>query len=74
VHPGLQEGKPKIPLGYAFGKKTQFSDPVRDTIKAQNLVGLAAQFQEVKESAYGSSIREPLGKGYKRGYKWPEHV
>ena len=74
VHPGLQESQPDLPSGYAFGRKTQFSEPVKDTIKAQNLVGLAAQFHEVKEKQYGSNVREPLGMGYSRGYNWPDKV
>ena len=74
VHPGLQNGQPDLPPGYTFGKKTLFSDPVKDVVKAQNLVGLAAQFHEVKERQYGSNVREPLGMGYSRGYVWPEKV
>jgi hypothetical protein len=34
VHPGLQVGQPNLPKNYTFGKKTQFSDPVKDVVKA----------------------------------------
>lgn len=34
VHPGLQSGKPEIPKGHIYGKKTQFSDTVKETVKA----------------------------------------
>lgn len=74
VHPGLQEGKFQPPTGYIFGRKTQFSEPVNQTIKAQNLNGLAAQFVEMKERKYASNIREPLGMGYSRQYQWPDKV
>lgn len=36
VHPGLQVGQPNLPGAYIFGKKTQFSDPVKEIVKAQN--------------------------------------
>lgn len=35
---------------------------------------MAAQFLDVKEGAYASAIREPLGHSYQRGYKWPSHA
>lgn len=63
--------KPKVPENYAFGKKTFDSDHVDGVIKAQNMQGLAAKFNEIKESKYASSIREPLARGYERGYQWP---
>ena len=43
-------------------------------IKAQNLQGLAARFNDIKESKYASSIREPLARGYERGYQWPQNI
>jgi hypothetical protein len=36
--------------------------------------GLAARFNDIKEGKYASSIREPLAKGYERGYQWPEPI
>lgn len=43
-------------------------------IKAQNLAGLADKFNDVKEGKYASSVREPLGMSYQRGYNWPKQV
>lgn len=40
-------------------------------IKAQNLNGLADKFNDIREQQYASSVREPLGRGYQRGYNMP---
>jgi len=40
-------------------------------IKAQTLNGLADKFNDIKEEKYASKVKEPLGKGYSRGYNWP---
>jgi len=74
VHPGLQEGQPSLPKSYAFGRPTQGTDPVDVVIKAQNLNGLADKFNDAKEGKYASSVREPLGKSYQRGYNWPKQA
>lgn len=74
VHPGLQEGQPDLPKGYSFGRKAQGSDPVDVVIKAQNLNGLADKFNDAKEGKYASSVREPLGQSYQRGYNLPQQV
>jgi hypothetical protein len=58
----------------AFGKKTYNSEHVNDIIKAQNLQGLADKFNDIKEGKYASQMKEPLGTGYQRGYKWPDQV
>ena len=72
VHPGLQDGQPKKPLGYAYGKGTVPTEAVNHVIKAQNLNGLADKFNDAKEGKYASAVREPLGKSYQRGYgDWP---
>ena len=72
VHPGLQDGLPKKPLTYAFGKQTVGTEAVNHVIKAQNLNGLADKFNDAKEGKYASAVREPLGKSYQRGYgDWP---
>ena len=34
VHPGLQEGQPKMGLAHAYGRKTTATDPVDVVIKA----------------------------------------
>jgi len=36
--------------------------------------GLAARFNDIKESKYASQLREPLAKGYERGYQWPSQI
>ena len=74
VHPGLQEGQPDLPKSYSYGRKTQATDPVDVVIKAQNLNGLADKFNDAKEAKYASSVREPLGKSYQRGYNWPKQA
>lgn len=74
VHPGLQEGQPTLPKAYAFGRKTQGTDPVDIVIKAQNLNGLADKFNDLREGKYASAMREPLGKSYQRGYNWPKQA
>jgi hypothetical protein len=43
-------------------------------LKAQNLSGMADKFNDIKEQRYQSTIREPLGKSYQRGYNWVEEV
>jgi hypothetical protein len=50
------------------------SDHTNDVIKTQNLQGLAARFNDIKEAKYASNIREPLAKGFERGYAWPLEV
>lgn len=36
--------------------------------------GLADKFNDAKEGKYASSVREPLGMSYQRGYNWPKQV
>lgn len=75
VHPGLQEGKPSHDPSYAFGaKKDCRQEAAGEVIKAQNLAGLADKFNDAKEGKYASSVREPLGKQYQRGYNWPKQI
>jgi hypothetical protein len=45
---------PRVPEGFAFGKKTYGSDHVNEVIKAQNLAGLADKFNDIKENKYAS--------------------
>jgi len=35
------------------------------------LEGMADKFNEIKEAKYASNAREPLGKGLRRAYNWP---
>ena len=32
------------------------------------------KFNDIKENQYASHVKEPLGKGYSRGYQWPDKV
>lgn len=43
-------------------------------MKAQNLSGLADYHNDLKESQYQSSKREPLGTSYMRGHNMPDAV
>jgi len=33
---------------------------------------MADRFNEIKEGAYASNKREPLGHGFSRTYQWPD--
>ena len=72
VHPGLQDLKQNVGEGHAYGRPKFLSDHVNETIRAQNLVGLADKFNDIREGAYASQKREPLGKSITRNYNWPE--
>ena len=69
----MDDGIP-VDENHRFGKKTLGSDGVHDVIKAQNLKGLADKFNDIKEEKYASRVKEPLAKGYERGYNWPDAV
>lgn len=71
IHPGMVNDTIPMVEGSRFGKKTFNSDHVDEVIKAQNMRGLADKFNDIKESKYASQIREPLAKGFERGYQWP---
>ena len=74
MHPGLHENAENMDRNRAFGKMNLDSDHVDSVIKAQNLNGLADKFNDIKEGKYASNAREPLGKSYVRGYKWPNNL
>jgi len=57
-----------------FGIPTGKSEGVGNTIKAQNLSGLADFHNDLKEGQYQSHVREPLGKSYVRGHNLPQVV
>lgn len=42
------------PIEFEYGKKTYSSEHVGEVIMAQNLAGLANQFNDIKESKYHS--------------------
>ena len=74
MHPGLFDDRQNVPANFAYGRKMQGSDHVQEVIKTSamvNGVGLAARFNDIKEQKYASNIREPLAKGFSRGYQWP---
>ena len=57
------------------GIPTSESDHVPDCIKGRNLSGTKYFINELKENNfYASTKREPLGKGIKRNYKFPDEV
>ncbi|OMJ80066.1 hypothetical protein SteCoe_19756 [Stentor coeruleus] len=59
---------------FTYGKKTYKSDHVHQIIGPNRNQGLG-QFQTgLKEQKYASSIKEPLGKGFERGYSYPQEV
>lgn len=71
IHPGMQGDKQVIPENHSYGRKVEKNEGVEHVIKAQNMNGFADRSNDVLEGKYASSIREPLGGGYKRGYNWP---
>lgn len=72
VHPGMQGDVQNIPNNHSYGRKVLKTEGVNHVIKAQNASGFSAAAQDIHEGKYASSIREPLGTGYQRGYNWPE--
>ena len=57
--------------GANHGRKVFKTEGVNHVIKAQNASGFVAAAQDIHEGKYASSVREPLGGGYRRGYNWP---
>ena len=74
MHPGLFDDQPRVPSALGFGKKMAGSDHVTDIMSSQNMQGLAARFNDIKEEKYASNMREPLAKGFQRNYNWPQPV
>lgn len=74
VHPGMQDDVQNVPDNHSYGRKVLKTEGVNHVIKAQNLTGFANNANDIHEGKYASSIREPLGQGYKRGYQWPEQA
>ena len=70
-HYGVADDPLKYPANFSYGKGTHNSEHVNEVIAAQNLKGLQDKFNDIKESSYASHVKEPLGKGYVRGYNWP---
>ena len=73
LHPGIYDD-PKDYEDLVHGVKTKHSDHVPDCIKGTNLDGNKFFMNQLAESHYASSKREPLGKSIVRNYKFPEQV
>jgi hypothetical protein len=73
-HYGVAEDPLHFPDSYSYGKGTYASEHVSKVIKAQDLNGLQDKFNDIKENQYASHVKEPLGKGYSRDYKWPNQA
>ena len=73
-HFGLHDDHENLDCNKEQGKASYPSDHVSTVIKSQNLNGMANKFNDIKESHYATNKREPLGKGYSRGYNWPEQI
>ena len=73
LHPGIYDD-PKDYENLVHGVKTLYSDHVPDCIKGANIDGNKFFMNQLAESHYASSKREPLGKSIVRNYKFPEAV
>ena len=73
LHPGIYDD-PKDYEDLVHGVKTKDSDHVPDCIKGANIDGNKFFMNQLAESHYASSKREPLGKSIVRNYKFPEVV
>ena len=73
LHPGIYDD-PKDHEDLVHGVKTKHSDHVPDCIKGANIDGNKFFMNQLAESHYASSKREPLGKSIVRNYKFPEAV
>ena len=73
LHPGIYDD-PKDYENLVHGCKTLNSDHVPDCIKGANIDGNKFFMNQLAESHYASSKREPLGKSIVRNYKFPEVV
>jgi hypothetical protein len=73
LHPGIFND-PKDYENLVHGVKTKHSDHVPDCIKGANIDGNKFFMNQLAESHYASSKREPLGKSIVRNYKFPEQV
>ena len=73
LHPGIYDD-PRDYENLRHGISTQSSDHVPDVIKGSNMDGNNYFMNQLAESKYASSKREPLGKSIVRNYKFPEVV
>jgi len=73
LHPGIYDD-PKFYEELTHGMKSKPSDHVPDCIKGANIDGNKIFMNQLAESHYASSKREPLGKSLIRDYKFPEEV
>lgn len=73
IHYGVVEDPLPAPT-FIYGKKTYVSDHVNEIIGPNKSQSLAQYEKELKEKKYASSIKEPLGRGFERGYEYPQEV
>ena len=73
LHPGIYDD-PRDYENLVHGVSTKSSDHVPDVIKGQNMDGNKYFMNQLAESHYASSKREPLGKSIVRNYQFPETV
>lgn len=71
LHPGIYDD-PKDHESLVHGVPTKASEHVPDCIKGANIDGNKFFMNQLAESHYASSKREPLGKSIVRNYKFPE--
>ena len=73
IHYGILED-PLPPSTFSYGKKSHNSDHVHQIIGPNKSQSLAQYEKELRENKYASSIKEPLAKGFERGYTFPQQV
>ena len=73
LHPGIYDDD-KFYEELTHGMKSKPSDHVPDCIKGANIDGNKFFMNQLAESHYASSKREPLGKSLVRDYQFPEEV
>ena len=73
LHPGIYDD-PRDYENLVHGVTTKSSDHVEDLIKGPNLDGNKYFMNQLAESRYASSKREPLGKSIVRNYEFPDTV
>ena len=64
IHPNQIGDQFKMGHPNGYGKMSHGSEHVDQVIKAQNMVGLADKFNDIKEAKYASSKNEPLAQGF----------
>lgn len=73
LHHGIFDDDKKYER-YTHGCKTKYSDHVPDCIKSSNDCGVNHFVNQINESKYSSSKREPLGQRLQRNYVFPDRI